>query len=100
MGKIVSWFLGFTKLGKIVTPVQQFLSGKKAYLAGAGLAIPALVTILTKFSNDGMSYLMGVTSTPEWALLLNGLGVMGLRAAITKASDPAKDPNAPPAGLI
>lgn len=93
MNKILTWFLSFTKLGKVVEPVQQFLSGKKAYLAGAGLAIPALITILTKFSEQGTGYLLTITGTPEWALLLNGLGVMGLRAAITKAADPSKDPN-------
>lgn len=93
MGKIVAWFLSFTKLGKVVDPIQQFLSGKKAYLAGAGLAVPALVTIIQKFADHGLAYLMTVTSTPEWALLLNGLGIMGLRAAITKAADPEQDPN-------
>lgn len=95
MGKLLNWVLSFTKLGKIVEPVQSFLSGKKSYLAGLALAVPALVTILTKFSEQGTAYLIGVTGTPEWTLLMNGLAVMGLRAAITKAADPTKDPNAP-----
>lgn len=95
MNKIITWLLSITKIGKVVEPVQAFLSGKKAYIAGAGLAIPALLTILTKFSEQGVGYLVSVTGTPEWALLLNGLGIMGLRAAITKAADPAKDPNVP-----
>lgn len=94
MGKALSWILGFTKLGKAVEPVQKFLSGKKAYIAGTGMAVPALVTIITKFSDQGMGYLLTMTHTPEWALLLNGMAVMGLRAAITKAADPDKDPNA------
>lgn len=94
MGKVISWILSFTKLGKIVEPVQGWLSGKKSYLAGAAISVPALVTIITKFSDQGMAYLLTVVHTPEWTLLLNGLAVMGLRAAITKAADPAKDPNA------
>lgn len=94
MGKVVAWFLSFTKLGKVVDPVQQFLSGKKAYLAGAAIAVPALITLITKFSDQGMAYLLTMTHTPEWTLFMNGLAVMGLRAAITKAADPTKDPNA------
>lgn len=95
MNKMLAWFLSFTKLGKVVTPVQSFLSGKKSYLAGTAIVVPALVTIITKFSDQGTSYLLGVTHTPEWMLLMNGLAVMGIRAAITKAADPSKDPNAP-----
>lgn len=95
MNKVIAWVLGFTKLGKVVEPVQRFLSGKKAYLAGAALIVPALVSIATKFSDQGMSYLLGVTHTGEFDMLMQGLGIMGLRAAITKAADPAKDPNAP-----
>lgn len=94
MNRVLTWILGFTKLGKVTEPVRKFISGKKSYLAGAGLAIPALMTILTRFSDQGTGYLVIITSTPEWALLLNGLAVMGLRSAITKATDPAKDPNA------
>lgn len=93
MLKVFAWFKSIKKLSAIIKAVQKFLSGKKAYISGVGLIIPALVDILTKFSDQGISYLVGVTSTSEWALLLNGIGVMGIRAAITKAADPAKDPN-------
>ena len=93
MKKILGWVLSFTKLGKVVTPVQKALSGWKAYLAGIGLIVPALITILNNFSDQGMQYLLYVTNTPEWTMILNGIGVMGIRAAITKAANPAKDPN-------
>lgn len=96
MSKVISWVLTFTKLGKVATPIQAFLSGKKSYLAGLALLIPALVTMINNFSDNGMTYLLGVTATPEWAIFLNGLAVMGIRAAITKAADPAKDPNLNP----
>lgn len=93
MNAMIGWILAKTQLGKIVLPIQQFLSGKKAYLSGSALAIPALLTIITKFSDQGMGYLLGVTTTPEWVVLMNGLAIMGVRAAISKAADPTKDPN-------
>lgn len=93
MNKLIVWFLSFTKLGKIVDPIQRFLSGKKAYLAGAALAIPALLTMIQKFSDQGMNYLVAITHQPEFDMFMQGIAVMGLRAAITKAADPTKDPN-------
>lgn len=93
MNKIFSWILSFTKAGKVLEPVQRFLSGKKCYLSGTALAVPALITIIQSFSDQGAGYLLTITASPEWALLLNGLGLMGIRAAITKAANPAKDPN-------
>lgn len=93
MGKLLAWFLSFTKLGAIVEPVQKFLSCKKSYLSGIAIALPALIAIISNFADKGMSYLLTVPHSPEWTLLLNGLAIMGLRAAVTKAADPAKDPN-------
>lgn len=95
MNKIISWFLGLTKLGKVVTPVQQFLSGKKVYLAAGALALPALITILSNFaaSADGIAYLVSLPHTPEYKALMEGIAGMALRAAVTKAADPTKDPN-------
>lgn len=95
MGKIITWVLGFTKLGKIVTPVQQFLSGKKVYLAAAAVAVPALVSMLDQFSSQGLGYLTIMTSTPEFKNLMEAIAAMGLRAAVTKAANPATDPNFP-----
>ncbi len=95
MNKIVTWLLGFTQVGKIVLPVQKFLSGYKVYLAGAGLAVPAVLTILTNFGDYGMSYLVEITKQPEWRMLLEGIAAMGVRAAITKGFNKAKDPNGP-----
>lgn len=95
MGKIIGWVLNFTKVGKAVEPVQKTLSGWKSYLAGAALAIPAFITILIKFSEQGTGYLVTLLSSEEWALFMNGIAVMGLRAAVTKAANPSKDPNEP-----
>lgn len=85
MNKLLSWVLSLTKLGKGVDKARGFLSGKKAYLAGAAMVVPALVTIITQFADQGTGYLLGVTGTEEFRLLLEGLSVMGLRAAIAKA---------------
>src|SRR5678815_1611384 len=93
MGKVFGWILSFTKAGKAANPVQKALSGKKSYLSGLALAVPALITILLTFSDQGVPYLLHVSNSPEFMALMNGIGLMGLRAAITKAADPAKDPN-------
>lgn len=97
MGKIMNWILSLTKLDKVVLPVQQFLSGKKVYLAGLAIGVPALVAVIQGFSAGGVGYLMHVTSTPEFQHLMEAIAAMGLRSAVTKAADPSKDPNAPTA---
>jgi hypothetical protein len=94
MGKVIAWFLKFTKVGKAVTPVQRFISGKKSYLAGAALAVPAAAAIALNFSDRGIAYLTELPGTDEFRRLMEGIGIMGLRAAITKAAAPEKDPNA------
>lgn len=97
MSSLVTWALGFTKLGKIVTPIQQFLSGKKVYLSAAAIGVPALVAMIEQFSNQGLGYLAVMTHTPEFKNLMEAIAAMGLRAAITKAVNPAQDPNGPAA---
>ena len=94
MGKVINWILGFTKIGKIVGSVQGFLSGKKTYLAGAAVAVPAMVAIITKFADQGSGYLLQITGTPEWDALMVGLGMMGLRAAVSKSVTPPATPAA------
>lgn len=97
MGKAIAWILSFTKLGKIVEPVQKFLSGKKTNLAGLAIAVPALVIMISKFTDQGMAYLVGVATTPEFKQFMEGISLIFIRAAIAKAGDPSKDPNAPAA---
>lgn len=94
MNKLIAWFLSMTKLGKVVEPVQQFLSGKKTNLAGLAIAVPALVTMVGKFAEQGTAYLLGVAATPEFHQFMEGISLIFIRAAIAKAGDPAKDPNA------
>lgn len=94
MNKIVAYVVSLTKLGKVIVPVQKFLSGKKAYMAGASLVVPALLIMIQNFADYGVEYLMRLPSTEEFRTFLEGIGIMGLRAAVTKAANPAKDPNA------
>jgi hypothetical protein len=42
----------------------------------------------------GIAYLTELPGTDEFRRLMEGIGIMGLRAAITKAAAPEKDPNA------
>ena len=95
MNKLFAWVLSMTKLGKVVDPVQKFLSGKKVYLAGAAIGVPALVSIIQGFAESGLAYLLHVSATPEFQRLMEAIAAMGLRAAVTKAADPTKDPNGP-----
>lgn len=93
MKNVLAWVLSFTKLGKVVEPVQKFLSGKKVYLAATALAVPAIVTMIQNFSDQGMAYLMSLPATPEYKMLMEAIGLSAARAAITKAANPAADPN-------
>jgi hypothetical protein len=93
MKKAIAWIISFTKVGKAVEPVQKFISGKGSYLSGAALMVPALIVMLQKFGEQGLSYAMGIATTDEFKAFAAGLAIIRLRTAITKASDPAKDPN-------
>lgn len=95
MNKIIGWVLGFTKIGKVIEPVQKLLSGWKVHLAGAALWVPALLTILDGVANSGMQYLVNVVGTPEWGRLMEGIAFSAGRAAITKGFNKQKDPNYP-----
>jgi hypothetical protein len=48
------------------------------------MAIPALITIVVKFIEQGVPYLLAMTGTEEFRMLMEGLAVMGLRAGIAK----------------
>lgn len=93
MKKVLTWVLSFTKLGKVVDPAQEWLSGKKSYLAGLAIMVPALISMILGFSDHGLPYLLSINQTPEFVEFWNGVAIMGIRAAITKAADPKKDPN-------
>lgn len=86
MGKVFEWVLGLTKVGKNINFVREKLMGYKTYIAGAALALPAILKIVQSFTDEGTPYLLRLTSTPEYAMLLNGIGFITGRAAISKLS--------------
>jgi len=76
MNRILGWVLGFTKVGKVITSVKNWLDGKKQYIAGFATALPASFTILQKFSEEGTPYLLRLSSTPEFAAAGLGWGLV------------------------
>lgn len=90
MSKFMAWILSATKVGKAIESVRSALWGKKTYIAGAATAVPALLTIITKFSDQGTPYLLSLPSTEEFVALMAGIGMITGRAAITKAATPTK----------
>jgi hypothetical protein len=87
MNKLMAWVLGATKVGKVIERIRAFLWGKKTYIAGFATALPALVTIVSKFADQGGAYLLGLPSTEEFSALMLGVGMITGRAAITKAAE-------------
>lgn len=93
MDKMITWFLGFTRLGKAI----EFLDGKKQMFAALATALAATATIIAKFAEQGTSYLLHVASTPEfiaasggWIAFFNALKGEKIRAAIEENTDVTK----------
>lgn len=93
MNKILTWILGFTKIGKISEPARKWVSGKGTYLSAAAAGIPALIVIIQKFGEHGLGYFSTMMTSPEWITLCGAIAAIRLRLAVTKAADPAQDPN-------
>lgn len=87
---MLNWILGLTKVGGMVSKLQGFLDGKKTYIAAAGLMVPALVTIIQNFSQQGASYLVHVAATPEFKQLMEAWAGIALRSAIAKSAPDAQ----------
>lgn len=85
MSKFLAWIIGGTKVGKAANSAQGWMKGKKTYLAGAALAIPAIIAILNGFADQGLPYLVSVAKTPEFVQMMEGFSIMTLRAGISKA---------------
>ena|SRR5258707_5370166 len=96
MKKLILWVLSLTGAGKVVDPVRRFISGKGTYLSACAIGVPALIVILQRFSEYGLPYLATLLTSGEWITLMGAIATIRLRIAITKAADPAKDPNLRP----
>ena len=84
--KIIDWIFGKTKVGKMVEKLRVNLGGYKTYLEGAALAIPAILNIIANISDQGTGYLLTITGREEYRLLLEGIGLITLRAGIKKVA--------------
>jgi hypothetical protein len=69
MNKLMAWVLGATKVGKVIERIRAFLWGRKTYIAGLATALPALITIVSKFADQGGAYLLGLPTTEEFAAI-------------------------------
>lgn len=76
MKKVISWIAGFTKVGQLVKKIQGFLDGKKQYIAGTSMMIPSLLTIIQKFQEGGLEYLLGAGQSPEFLALTGGFAII------------------------
>lgn len=90
--------------GRILSPVWDFLDGKKTAIASgasilsgaAGLAAE-LIPLLQSHNTAGLlDLLKHLPSDPSYLLVVGGLGALGLGHKIDKAADAAA-PAAPPA---
>lgn len=72
MMKAIAWILNFTKIGKVVTTVQEKVDGKKQMLAALGTAIAGTLTIIARFGEGGTRYLAEVATTPEFLAASGG----------------------------
>lgn len=76
MSKLIGWVLGFTKVGKTIKKVQEFLDGKKQLLTGLAGALPATLMIIQNFQQGGIDYLTHAAHSPEYAAALLGWGLV------------------------
>ena len=84
MKKMMNWFIGKTKVGKGVSSAQDFLDGYKAYIAGAAMMIPGVLNLILDFQRDGLPALTDLGHNPNYRLMLEGWGLMALRAGVAK----------------
>jgi len=87
---MLNWILKFTPLKKFI----EFFEGKKQALASLATALVATGTIVAKTSELGISYLMHVASTPEfaaaslgWIGFFNALKGQRIEAKIDEAAE-------------
>lgn len=74
MSKIMNWFLGFTKLGK----VNDWVRGNRSTMASVATALVGLSTIITKFSEQGLGYLPHLGGSPEFLAFSGGMTALFL----------------------
>ena len=104
MKTLIAWFLEKTKAGQTVKKVQEAVDGKKQMIASLAAALTATITIIMKFGEQGMPYLMGLASTIEFATAsagwigffnaLKGEKIRAENAEIIAGQQPTQPPQA------
>lgn len=96
MKKILAWIIEKTKVGKVANKVRSAVEGKKQMIVSLATAIAGTLTIVTKFGELGIPYLMELATTPEflaasagWMGLFNALKGEKTRAEIKEIKDKA-----------
>lgn len=98
MNKLLGWIVG-SRAVEYLKKAQTLLSGWKTYTAGGILILQAVSGLLEQFIGlNGLSDLLGflrnVHENPELTKFAEGLGLIGLRAGVSKL---AAKPESPPA---
>jgi C4-dicarboxylate transporter len=78
-----------SKVGEILGKVQEFLKGKKTYIAGSVLLLQAIGMYVDTFSGlDGIggviNWIKEIGSSDATLKFFEALAIMGLRAGISK----------------
>ena len=96
MGKIKEFVIRLVMKQAGAEKVLGFLNGKKTYVAGGGLLLAGLSLILidlapviaTQDPAALYTFVVGLPAHPGAAKFLEGLGLLGIKHALSKASDP------------
>ncbi len=70
--KLLIWILGKGRIGTTLEKTRQAVDGKKQLLASLAAAIPASITIIHNYGENGTPYLLNVASTPEFTAAMAG----------------------------
>ena len=92
MTKIISKAVSFlipSKVGNIFKNAQNFLRGKKTYLAGAIILLEGVLMLLDQFSTLGSTaellvWLKNILSNDGFIRMAEALAIFGFRAALSK----------------
>lgn len=87
--KIIAKIFLPSKIKEILAVLQSFLKGKKSYLAGSVMILQGIIMTLERFTelqgiSDIINWLKQFLSEQGSILIIQGLAVMGIRAAVSK----------------
>jgi hypothetical protein len=68
MSKLLSWFLGFTKLGTL----NDKLTGYRTQIIALATALSATAVIIAKIPDGGLPYILSLPREPEFQTAAGG----------------------------